>query len=683
MAVNTMDVTIQKQRAVAMDATWMYVYCASLCFSCLATMLATYHMRKLGGDMLRSTVRFVIGCFLLSSALHALAGGFFYSFLIAEARDAARKEEAELAANATVSSAADAATRLLEAALMAGSRGGDSDDDTAVESLLTPDRNADGGEAAFITKLTHNARPLSHVLTTFLLMENMFFLLSAYWVVLVTTELFKLAMATLDRGQASERATIRKYIVGAGVIFVVFLACGLPIVITHKGYNRAYRFMSISELVAIMVSVIYAAGSLVVLRCSGRKHEHIHGMLMASPLYRRLKLLLIVCVVFTLPYCFLQLCLLGMAESQVDSVPDYLVGVATMLYYLFGAAQALVMGGSQQCCIRMLSPIIPTHIRNSPEWANLRASRRHDSYLGLDEATEPPETPVFVVTDIESSSALWATAPAHVIDAAQQIHDDLLRMCLPTFRGYEITTVGDSFQLAFHSIEDAVGYALEVQLRLLHAKWPSELDGLVPATKTEWSLDGLKPHAIFRGLRVRMGIHDTSVAEDGQLVSQIHLVTGKTLYIGASELIAREVGDVGFGGQVLASKRVAQWLRAHEKQVATPFSVDYYGTHDVQQLEMAVELFELTPKAIDARRRVFRKRRGLEESRVATSEADERNTRTDAEERSACTQHSSHDATALDSESTADESVPSAEYKRQRTPTAALRDGLASVLWRK
>ncbi|GAB9476047.1 Adenylate cyclase [Globisporangium polare] len=665
-AADTISYSLQKQRDVSMNATWMYVYTASLYLSCLSTMFATYHMRKLGGDILRSTVRFVITCFLMCSTLHALAGGLFYSFLIAETQQVVEHEDAEAAANATTSAVA---SRLLMVMLSSGASSSNSDDDNAIDSLVIPDNKDDGGEAAFITKLTHDARPLSHVLTTFLMLENMFFLFSAYWIFLVTTELFKLAMATLDRGMQNERATIRKYMMGAAVILLTFTSVGLPIVITHKGYNKAYRLMSIAELLAIIVSVLYATGSLVVLRCSGRKHEHIHGMLMASPLYRRLKLMMIVCIVFTLPYCFLQIGLLGMKSSQVDNVPDYLVGLATMLYYLFGAAQALVMGGSQQCCIRLLSPIIPTHIRNSPEWANLRASRRHDSYLGYEEAT-PPEKPVFVISDIESSSALWSIAPPHVIDAAQQIHDDLMRSCLPKYNGYEITTVGDSFQLAFHNVQDAVGYALEVQLQLLQAKWPSELDGIVASTKTEWAI-GLKPQAIFRGIRVRMGIHDTSVEEEGKLVSQIHLVTGKTLYIGASEFIAREVGEVGFGGQIIISKRIAAWLRtgSNEKKVATPFSVDYYGTHEVNQLEIDVELYELTPKVVDARRKAFRKRRGLEESRVAEETARENSD-------SAVTME-----LPLDTESTTDEA--SGDYKSQRTPTAAIRAGLSRVMWRK
>ncbi|RLN88267.1 hypothetical protein BBJ28_00008924 [Nothophytophthora sp. Chile5] len=624
-------------RNASVNLAWMYVYCVTLFFSCAMTLLAGYHMRKLGGDLFRSTVRFVIGMFLLCSALHALAGGVFYAYLI---------------------SAINRIVDEMKATSDSGS--GSTEEEIAMSSLLHNDSKGDGGEAAYITKLTQDEFPLSTALTALLLAENLFFMLSAYWIFLLSRELFKLAMRTLDRGEAIERATIIKYVWRAWVIIGVFLAAGLAIVIVHDGYNRAYRFLSFVELCTIIFSVLYATGALIVLRCSGRKHEHIHGVVMASPLYRRLKLLMIVCAVFTLPYCFLQLALLSLPQKKVDMIPDYTVGVLTMLYYLFGAAQALVMGGSQQCCIRMLSPIIPTHIRNSPEWANLRANRRHDSYP-IYEIANPPETPVFVNTDIEASSALWAKAPEAVIDAAQDLHDDLLRSLLPAFSGYEITTAGDAFQLAFHSIPDAVAYCLEVQLQLLQAKWPSDLEGLVPSVKTEWAI-GLKPQVLFRGIRVRMGIHDTNAAEEGNLVQQTHRVTGKTLYIGASEYIGREIGDVGFGGQIIASKRVASWLLTDDNaaKVTTPFRVDYYGVHAVSQLELDVELYEITPKLLETRRKIFRKRLNVKEGK--RPEESLRGTDTD--------------------EPTAEDDGGNGDYTTQRTPTARLREKLPTVVWK-
>lgn len=310
----------------------------------------------------------------------------------------------------------------------------------------------------------------------------------------------------------------------------------------------------------------------------------------------------------------------------------------------------------------MLSPIILTHIKNSPEWANLRANRRHDSYATY-EATAPPEKPVFVNTDIEGSSALWAQAPEAVIDTAQDLHDDLLRSLLPKFNGYEITTAGDAFQLAFHRIPDAVNYCLEVQLQLLQVKWPSALEGLVPSVKTEVAL-GLKPQLLFRGIRVRMGIHDTSAAEEGNLIMQTHRVTGKALYIGASEYIGREIGDVGFGGQIILSRRVARWLQTNDNssRILTPFRLDYYGMHPINQLEIDIELYEITPKMLKMRRKIFRKRTQQKSGGKIT---DESVRGTDTEEPTPEDEHSGM------------------EYSSQRTPngTARFREKMPTVIW--
>ncbi|KAJ0397866.1 hypothetical protein P43SY_005957 [Pythium insidiosum] len=604
-----MSASFERQAAVVADNEWLYVYSVSFFLSFVATTLAVYHMRRLGGDIFRSTVRFVTTSFLLCTSLNALFGGLFYSFLLAtiDGRiDLIQERIRQHGKPLNGSGNADIDVYYNGYALH-GSDGSDLVDD-GMEPLLRPDDKPDGGEAAFLTKLTHGKKALSHSLTLLLVLQNIFFVLSAYWILLLTHELYRLAKTTHDRGSKQERLVIRKYACGALFILVTFCVAGVWIVVSHSGYNRAFKTLSILEFAFIIFSVVYAMMALLLLRVKGRKNEHIHGMLVASPLYRRLKLMMVVCAIFTLPYSVLQLTLLGLNENAVDEVPDYLVGLLTTVYYMFGAAQAIVMGGSQQCCFRLLYPILPTQVREAPQFQSLRSTRRHASTM-LDEATTPPERPVFVNTDIESSSALWAQAPQHVIDAAQRIHDDLMRNTLPKYNGYEITTAGDAFQLAFHNIEDAVKYCLEVQLQLLQAKWPSQLEGLVPSTKTERDF-GLRCQVIFRGLRVRMGIHDTS-EEEGMLVSQVHPVTGKTVYIGASEMIGREISDLGYGGQIVVSKRVAAWIRANEDRLReqAPLTMDYYGTQAIHSLELDVELYEVTSKLLDGRRKYFKRRR--------------------------------------------------------------------------
>ena len=60
---------------------------------------------------------------------------------------------------------------------------------------------------------------------------------------------------------------------------------------------------------------------------------------------------------------------------------------------------------------------------------------------------EPPtKNPVFVGTDIENSTYIWAQAPEGMA-VAIALHDDILREELVHFNGYEITTCGSKLYL--------------------------------------------------------------------------------------------------------------------------------------------------------------------------------------------------------------------------------------------
>ncbi|POM77630.1 Kinesin-like protein, partial [Phytophthora palmivora] len=164
----------------------------------------------------------------------------------------------------------------------------------------------------------------------------------------------------------------------------------------------------------------------------------------------------------------------------------------------------------------------------------------------MDMVVEAPiRRPIFVVTDIEGSSRLWAGNSQAMADA-QSIHDDLLRQQLPRFRGYEITTAGDSFQLAFHCVRDAIGWCVSVQEKLLKAPWPTVLLKYDNAARVYdiWT------RLLFNGLRVRMAIHDG----DERLVCSRHPTTGKMTYLGLSEMMAREMSEMGQGGQIVMSE---------------------------------------------------------------------------------------------------------------------------------
>jgi hypothetical protein len=160
------------------------------------------------------------------------------------------------------------------------------------------------------------------------------------------------------------------------------------------------------------------------------------------------------------------------------------------------------------------------------------------------------------------------------------------------YRGYEITTQGDAFQLAFHTIGDAVAYCLEVQLQLLKLPWPKMLShsGLL-GTKTEakkFTLELVgKPSLsssslLFHGLRVRMGIHAAKREAEGDLIMKKHPVTHRMTYTGLSELIGRDVCDLSHGGQIVVTAPVVKWLQEQQKLTSAwcqehPFCIQDLG----------------------------------------------------------------------------------------------------------
>lgn len=143
-----------------------------------------------------------------------------------------------------------------------------------------------------------------------------------------------------------------------------------------------------------------------------------------------------------------------------------------------------------------------------------------------------------VYTDVQGSTSLWETCPS-AMKEAQDIHDIIMRQCYTDHKGYEITTEGDAFNLAFQHPVDALAFALQCQQKLYQADWPK---GILdhPDGKDE-------PNLKFRGFRVRFGIHH------GPTTSRVHENTGRTVYVGEGVKIAKAIEGMCHGGQILAS----------------------------------------------------------------------------------------------------------------------------------
>lgn len=407
------------------------------------------------------------------------------------------------------------------------------------------------------------------------------------WLFLLVYEISKLVALSMDRGDHYERAKIQLYAWSGYATILLFLVVEITLAILSSGYSTTAYVLLLSVYVFQTIGLGYMMVTVLVLKVTGRDYESVHGRFVTSPLYRRLKWIMWVYAVLVFQF-YLTSIVMYATPDHVTRLSRY-ASVSFVVYYMRGLVLSVVTGCSQVCVVRYLHGCVPEDV-----YATILHDRTASTVaIG----TELPYThPVFVYTDIEASSALWAWEDGHVMQEATRIHDDILRGLLAPSHGYEITTAGDSFQLAFHSISEAIEYCLSAQLALVRAKWPKQLHGLVPAT-TKVRV-GTK--VLFRGLRVRMGIHD-AVSSEGSLVRDVHVVTKKLIYTGASEVIAKEVGDLGAGGQILVTQRIAEWLGAHANHLAIPCIVQPVCKYTIARLPTTLDVFQVAPKALAAR----------------------------------------------------------------------------------
>eukprot|EP01065_Artemidia_motanka_P041399 TRINITY_DN535_c3_g2_i5.p1 TRINITY_DN535_c3_g2~~TRINITY_DN535_c3_g2_i5.p1 ORF type:complete len:756 (+),score=245.17 TRINITY_DN535_c3_g2_i5:56-2323(+) len=156
-----------------------------------------------------------------------------------------------------------------------------------------------------------------------------------------------------------------------------------------------------------------------------------------------------------------------------------------------------------------------------------------------------------VFTDIQSSSALWEEFHQGMYKGLQ-LHNAVLRRVAGCCGGYEVKTIGDAFMLAFSDVRSAAEFALTAQRQLMEAEWPAELLQSPLCRRIECSSGG---GALWKGLRVRMGIHC------GTVKVERNPVTGRCDYFGTPVNVAARVeAEVRKGGLVGVTEEVVQRL---------------------------------------------------------------------------------------------------------------------------
>ncbi|KAG2491446.1 hypothetical protein HYH03_010232 [Edaphochlamys debaryana] len=146
--------------------------------------------------------------------------------------------------------------------------------------------------------------------------------------------------------------------------------------------------------------------------------------------------------------------------------------------------------------------------------------RRKKRYAAKPPGPGPATT--LALTDIQNSTLLWETLPPGVMDVCLSTHHRVMRTAIGDNRGYECFTEGDAFAVAFHSPEDALGFAMDLQAGLMAADWPRELlaqqDGLelwVRSASPEEPFEEPAPPQLLPPLGALGGLPAAAATTDG------------------------------------------------------------------------------------------------------------------------------------------------------------------------
>eukprot|EP00760_Papus_ankaliazontas_P012253 PhM_4_TR15230/c0_g1_i1/m.80933 len=157
------------------------------------------------------------------------------------------------------------------------------------------------------------------------------------------------------------------------------------------------------------------------------------------------------------------------------------------------------------------------------------------------------DTICILFTDIEGSTKLWQQHP-EAMTAALDTHHSIIRKEITDHHAYEVKTVGDAFMIACRSSLDAVLLSSAIQQSLNDSdEWPTSLQFVEGV--------GLGPPEVWRGLRVRMGIH-----AGPNVTASYDAIHQRYDYYGHDVNVSSRVQAEAVGGQVMLSAVVFEEL---------------------------------------------------------------------------------------------------------------------------
>ncbi len=151
-----------------------------------------------------------------------------------------------------------------------------------------------------------------------------------------------------------------------------------------------------------------------------------------------------------------------------------------------------------------------------------------------------------VFSDITYAASLWEFNP-QAMKEATLLHNSILRTQIKKHQGYEVNFIREEYSgegsicMTFQYTNNALEWCQEVQQELIRTEWPEELLEH-PGAAEEWSTDD---RLIYRGLRVRMGVHVCNLKVERDLR------TRKLEYLRPYVSIAAHITAMAQGGQVM------------------------------------------------------------------------------------------------------------------------------------
>ncbi|KNC55391.1 adenylate/guanylate cyclase [Thecamonas trahens ATCC 50062] len=246
----------------------------------------------------------------------------------------------------------------------------------------------------------------------------------------------------------------------------------------------------------------------------------------------------------------------------------------------------MLMGGGSLfllCCVGIIGVIV--YRRRQRSFVS-KYEKRRAAELG----NHPTGEVTIVFTDIEGSTSLWENFPT-IMPKTIETHHSICRRAILENNGYEVKTEGDAFMIAFHQPIDAISFCGKMQLMLMKQKWPAQIMNH-PYCKVEKDSSG---KVVFKGLRVRMGVHTgyPSCRKDDN--------TGIMDYFGSMVNRAARVEHAASGGQILASARCYEACRVVVEAPKSPYIAVSLGEKHFKGIKGRMAIYQIMPRQLASR----------------------------------------------------------------------------------